>query len=96
MATKDKRDIIKAETMVTLHFGNADLHLESKRAAIKAALLAATADIAATAANHTRIDTADGGTPPWGEVIIGPIWGERNPPRPEFLPDAAEQGFWKW
>jgi hypothetical protein len=100
MAAYDKRDIVKAETMVTVHFENAGLNLERKRAAIKAALRAATAGLAATAVKQmSALD--DGGTPPWGEVIIGPIWGERNPPeppapRPEIVQEADDTGFWKW
>jgi hypothetical protein len=85
--------------MVTIHFENAELSRERKRAAIKAALRAATASMAATAVKHTSvIEEADGGAPPWGEVIIGPIWGERNPPdpRPEVVQEAEDVGFWKW
>lgn len=99
--TKHHRDVIKAETVITLHANNAGLNHDGKRAAIKAALLAATADLAETILSHQTpvLETGDGGAPPWGEVIIGPIWGERNPPeppRPEFVREAGSPEFWKW
>jgi hypothetical protein len=102
MAKTKHRDVIKAETVITLHATNAGLNHESKRAAIKAALLAATADLVATTLRHENpvlAEDGDGGAPPWGEVIIGPIWGERNPPeppRPEVIREAASPEFWQW
>src|SRR5262245_54612082 len=102
MAKRKKKHVVTLETRVTLEAGKGEhnLELDKKRAAIKAALHAATAGLAATTsgilAQAVSLEPADGGTPPvpWGEVIIGPIWEERNPERAETLRQSGELGFW--
>jgi hypothetical protein len=90
------------------------MNIEKKRAAIKAALLAATAGMTvsaavnASAASHGA-PTADKpmlviGNVPWGEVIMGPVWEQKNPPpKPKVESSevvqheaAAQTNFWKW
>jgi hypothetical protein len=96
-----KKNSIKLETTVTVGFDNSDFDFEKRRAAILAALHAATTGLATTTsglAGQAINSAADGGTVPWGEVIIEPIWQERNP-RPEFgldhtLKGSAEISFW--
>jgi len=97
-----KKHVIKLETKVTLGFERPEVQLEKRRAAIKAALLSATASLAATTASlvgQTFNLEGDGGTPPtpppWGEVIIGPIWEEKNSAFGEILLDSVEVSFWE-
>ena len=83
------------------------MEIEKKRAVIKAALLAATAGMAVTAAANAQASGSGGGVEqsqllvgevPWGEVIIGPIWEQRNPPKLTHVTEAAatNPSFWKW
>jgi hypothetical protein len=96
---RPKKRVIKFETKMTLGSEGPDFHLEKKRAAIKAALLSATSGLAATtsgiAAHGVNLGAADGGTPPWGEVIIEPIWYEKNPKLGEIISGAGEVRFWE-
>jgi hypothetical protein len=74
------------------------VNLEKRRAAIQAALHSATAGLVAqTSALAGQVIRAedDGGTPPWGEVIIEPIWYEKNPELGGILREAAEISFWE-
>ncbi len=91
-----RKQVIKVETSVTLGAEKSEFHVDKRRAAIKAALHAATANLAATAsglaAQAVPNITAD--DPPWGEVIIGPIWEEKNPEF-QILREAAELSFWE-
>jgi len=90
MGDDGKRHVIKLETKMTLGLESPEFQLERRRAAIKAALVSATANLAAaTSALAAQIvnfeEPGDGGLPPggappqppWGEVIMGPIWAER-------------------
>lgn len=92
---------IKVQAKVTLGHDTPAFQLEKRRAAIKAALRSALAGLAATtsglvAQTGTAQALDDGGTPPWGEVIIGPIWEERNPPElSHTIIEAAEIKFWE-
>ncbi|HEY7393034.1 MAG TPA: hypothetical protein VH640_31230 [Bryobacteraceae bacterium] len=93
-----KKHVIRLEHKVTLGMARPDVHLDKRRAAIKAALQAATAGLAATTAGLAAqaIPVADdGGAPPWGEVIIEPIWYEKNPTFGDILIEAAEVSFWE-
>jgi hypothetical protein len=96
---KRQQHVIKMETQVTLGVAKPEIHLEKRRSAIKAALHAATASLAATtsslAAQAIRLDDGDGGTPPWGEVIIEPIWYESNPQFGDILRESAQVKFWE-
>jgi hypothetical protein len=98
MENKQKH-VIKLETKVTLGFEKPEFHLEKRRAAIHAALSAAIAGLAATtsglAAQAVNLEAGDGGTPPWGEVIIEPVWQERNPEVGHVLSGGAELSFWE-
>ena len=90
---KDEHSI-KIETNVTLGVEKGSVDLERRRGAIRAALQAATASLAA----HTSelvAHASDGGTPPWGEVIIEPIWPERNPQMVQRLATSAQLRFWR-
>jgi hypothetical protein len=94
---KGKKDqhVIKIETQVTLGRETGQVDLERRRGAIKAALQAATASLAATTSGLAGL-ASDGGTPPWGEVIIEPVWPERNPQLgEEWLAHSAELRFWR-
>jgi len=99
MEGKRKKRVIKLETKMTLGSEKPEFQLEKRRAAIKAALLSATAGLAATtsglAAQAINLGAEDGGTPPWGEVIIEPIWYEKNPDLGEVLLQASELSFWE-
>ncbi len=78
-----ERHSIKLETHVTVGPESSSFQIEKKRAAIKAALHAAVSGLAAQTsilAEHALQVAEDGGTPPWGEVIIEPIWEQRSPP----------------
>lgn len=99
MEDKKKKHVVKLESKVTLGFEKPGFQLDKRRAAIKAALQAATAGLAATTsglvAQAVGLEGEDGGTPPWGEVIIEPIWYERNPDVGDILLEAAELSFWE-
>jgi len=99
MDKKRKTHVIKMQTSVTLGFDKPEFCVEKRRAAIQAALRAATAGLAATtsglAGQVIRQDEGDGGTPPWGEVIIEPIWYEKNPEFGDILRESVELSFWK-
>jgi hypothetical protein len=99
MAERKNEHVLKLETKVTLGQGTPQFQLDKKRAAIKAALTAATHGLAATtsglAAQAYIAAEDDGGTPPWGEVIIEPIWYEKNPQFGDILTGAGELRFWQ-
>jgi hypothetical protein len=102
MAKRKKKPVVTLETKMKLASAQAEFDLEKKQAAIKAALHAATAALAATSSGLVEpsvvVAAGDGGAPPpvpWGEVIIGPIWPERNPPEREItITQSAEISFW--
>lgn len=82
MPDRSNQHTIKLETNIRLGPEKKEFQIERRRAAIKAALQAAVAGLAATtsALGTTALAADDGGTPPWGEVIVGPIWEQANPP----------------
>jgi hypothetical protein len=93
-----KKHTIKLETKVTLGFETSEFHVAKRRAAIKAALQSATAHLASTTSGLAaqaivRADD-DGGTPPWDEIIIAPIWYEKNATFGDILLESAELSFW--
>ena len=91
-----KKHIIKLDTRVSLGPEHSNLHLDKKRAAIKAALHSAVAGLAATTSGLAQTVNVEGmhSDTPWGEVIIGPVWEERV--RDEsVLTQAAELKFWE-
>ena len=93
-----KEHVIKLETKMTLGIEKSEFDLEKRRAAIKAALHSATASLAATAsslAGQVARFEGDGGAPPWGEVIIEPVWPEKNPEFGQILAHSAELRFWR-
>lgn len=96
---KRSQHVMKVETNVSLGTPSRDFPLDKRRSAIQAALHAATASLAATTsglvAQVIRLDEADGGTPPWGEVIIEPIWYEKNPQFGDVLRNSAQVKFWE-
>ena len=99
MENKKKKRVIKLETKMSLGPERPEMQMEKRRAAIKAALLSATAGLAATtsglAAQTINLGAEDGGTPPWGEVIIDPIWYEKNPDLGDIFLGAVEISFWE-
>jgi hypothetical protein len=99
MVDRKKKHSIKLESKLALGAARPDLQLDKRRAAIQAALHAATAGLAATtsslAAQAIVLGADDGGTPPWGEVIIDPIWYEKNPTQGEVLVESVEISFWE-
>jgi hypothetical protein len=96
-----KTHTIRMETRLTLGADTHTVNIDKRRAAIKAALHSATAGLAATASGLASEvvrfgqQDGDGGTPPWGEVIIEPIWYEKNPQFGHVLVEAAELQFWE-
>jgi hypothetical protein len=98
MPTGKQKHTITVETSVKLGQDKPHINLEKRRAAIQSALHAATAALAAqTSALAGQVIRADvdGGTPPWGEVIIEPIWYEKNSELGGILREAAEVSFWE-
>lgn len=84
---EEKRNTIKLETHITVGPETSSFQVEKRRAAIRAALHSAVSGLAATTsglAMQAAFFEGDGGTPPapppWGEVIIGPVWEQANPP----------------
>ena len=93
---KKRKDehVITIETNVKLGVEKKSVDLEKRRSAIAAALQAATAGLAASASGLAG-RASDGGAPPWGEVIIEPIWPEKNPEFGHMLKTAAQLKFWR-
>jgi hypothetical protein len=100
VAKSTKSKPASAQAVITMHVSHPQLNEDSKRAAIKAALLSATKGLAAaalTGAQRAVAEEGDAGTPPpppWGEVIIGPIWEESG--GGGNLREAALTAFWQW
>jgi hypothetical protein len=100
MDNDKQKHVMKIETRMALGMDTPQVHIEKRRAAIKAALQMATAGLAATASGLAGqvvkiAGEDDGGTPPWGEVIVGPVWEEKNPQLGLVLVEAAELIFWE-
>lgn len=98
MADKKRKHAVKLQSTMTLGPHTSEFQIEKRRAAIKAALHSAVAGLAASTsslAEQAIFQTAgqDGGTPPWGEVIIGPIWEQADPPGNVIRQEA--ELFWE-
>jgi hypothetical protein len=98
MPDRRNQHTIKLNASITVSPEKKEFDLERRRAAIKAALNAAVAGLAATtsALATSALPADDGGTPPWGEVIVGPVWERANPPpgpKAEF--ELMAELFWE-
>jgi hypothetical protein len=103
MEEEKKKHVIKLETKITVDSQTPEFQIEKRHAAIKAALVSATAGLASTTATLAAQslifeDGGDGGAPPpvpWGEVITGPIWYQKNPDLGDIFVEAMEVSFWE-
>jgi hypothetical protein len=108
MEEEKKKHVVKLETKVTVDSQTPEFQIEKRHAAIKAALVSATAGLASTTASLASQafildDIGDGGLPPggapppvpWGEVIIGPIWYQKNAGLGDIFVEAIEVSFWE-